>query len=241
MGSQKSKSLGDRMKEYEGVTRHYLTRRTPVIVRVDGRAFHTLTRKFHKPFDQMFVNSMAQAATEVYTEMQGCKLAFIQSDEASFLLTDWDDIATDAWFGNNLSKIISISASVMSVSFSNLMSSYSAVSSRNIAVFDARAFQVPQDEIANYFLWRAQDWARNSMQMYCQAHFSHKQLHKKNREDMHEMLHSIGKNWTTDLSPQLRNGTWITNVADTVVATSSVLPSYVDISAMVRRVLPKIL
>lgn len=40
-----------RMKEYEAVSKTRLTKRMPVIIRVDGRAFHTFTRGFNKPYD----------------------------------------------------------------------------------------------------------------------------------------------------------------------------------------------
>ena len=42
--SNKKDSLGDRMKEYENISRNYLTRRVPVIIRLDGKAFHTFTK-----------------------------------------------------------------------------------------------------------------------------------------------------------------------------------------------------
>ena len=251
----KSKSLGDRMKEYEGVTRNFLTRRTPVIVRVDGRAFHTLTRNFNKPFDQGFMTVMIKSAVVLFKEMQGCKLAYVQSDEASFLLTDWDDLSTEPWFGNNLNKIVSVSAAVMSVTFSNWLDTYSSRGCNTVfSIFDSRAFQLPRDEITNYFLWRAKDWERNSLQMYCQAHFSHKQLHKKGHAEMHEMLHSIGKNWTTDLTYQEKNGTWITDASDRdklemlknpdtntdyCRCDSITQPNYADINKLVKSVLPK--
>lgn len=55
---KKTDSLGDRMKCYEGVPRHFLTRRVPVIIRIDGKAFHTFTRGFNKPFDEILMSSM---------------------------------------------------------------------------------------------------------------------------------------------------------------------------------------
>lgn len=51
-------SLGDRMKKYEYVTRTHLLPRTPVVIRIDGRAFHTFTRGFVKPFDEVFGATM---------------------------------------------------------------------------------------------------------------------------------------------------------------------------------------
>ena len=55
-------SLGDRMKEYEATTKTFLPRRSYTIIRVDGMAFHTLTRKFKKPFDETFVSAMDETA-----------------------------------------------------------------------------------------------------------------------------------------------------------------------------------
>lgn len=194
-------SLGDRMKAYEACGNMHLTRRLPMIVRVDGRAFHTLTRGMAKPFDPGFMHAMIDAARAVAEDMQGFVLGYVQSDEASFLLQDDAKLTTDPWFGKDLSKVVSLSAATMSVWFSKAIG--------RTATFDARAFILPPGEVANYFLWRARDWARNSLSMYAQAHFSHKELHGKGAEDMHEMLHGIGKNWTTDLTDRERNGTFL--------------------------------
>lgn len=228
-------ALGDRMKAYEKVTRYQLIRRTPVIIRLDGRAFHTFTRGCKRPFDAELIETMWRSALGVTHDMQGCKLAFIQSDEASFLLCDWDDINTEPWFGNGLSKILSISASVMTAHFNKNWGDYTGP----LAIFDSRAFQLPRDEVANYFLWRAKDWERNSLQMYCQSIFSHRELHGKKKEDMHEMLHEQGKNWTTDLLPVERNGTWIWKDERATVVNHSVLPRFEDVSKVVENVMPK--
>jgi tRNA(His) guanylyltransferase len=197
-------SLGDRIKRYEQVTINYLTCRVPVIIRLDGRAFHTYTKKFTKPFSPLLMDAMTYAAKETANEMQGFKLAYIQSDEVTFLLTDFEDIATEAWFDYNINKIISISAALMSSYFNRF------VLDNKTAVFDARSFNVPFDDVANVFLWRVKDWERNSLQMYCQSFFSHKDLHKKNKEEMHEMLNKINRNWTKDLSNREKNGTFLT-------------------------------
>lgn len=198
--------LGDRMKDnYENRARHYLIRRMPVIVRVDGKAFHTYTAGMEKPFDRHILSEMARSARMVAEHMQGCKAVYVQSDEASFLLTDYDHLNTEAWFDYNKSKIETIAAATMSVAFNRSMSSVT----NKLAVFDARAFNIPREEVANYFLWRAKDWERNSVAMYCSAFYSHKEMHGQGRADQHEMLHAKGKNWTTDLTEQQKNGTFI--------------------------------
>lgn len=230
-------NLGDRMKKhYEIRQRHYLTRRTPVIVRVDGKAFHTFTRGFEKPFDLTLIDAMVVAALQVFGEAQGCKLAYIQSDEASFVLTDYDNLQTDWWFNYNQSKIESISASCMTMEFNRAMR---ICSLPGTAMFDARAFNIPEAEVANYFLWRAQDWHRNSITMYAQSFFSHKELHCKTCADMHEMLHGIGKNWTHDLDDDAKNGTFIARLDGEVITTETIPPKYGTISDLWDAARPK--
>lgn len=232
-------SLGDRMKTYEKASRPYLTSRTPVICRLDGKAFHTFTKGCDKPFDAKLIRAMKLAAVTVANNIQGFKLAYIQSDEASFLLTDYDDISTQGWFNYNLSKMVSISASVMTASFNHIWNSdtFNHSDSSRLAYFDSRAFNIPEDEVANYFVWRSKDWARNSLQMYCRSFFSHKQLHGKNSEDMHNMLHDVGKNWTTDCLDCQKNGTFL--VGKKVEERTNIMPNYQSISEVVDEVLAR--
>jgi tRNA(His) 5'-end guanylyltransferase len=151
---------------------------------------------------------MVSAACEVAKEMQGFKVAYVQSDEATFCLTDYDRLETQGWFDYDLSKMVSISAAIMSVAF-NTHFPADKLELRTLAVFDGRAFSVPPDDVVNAFLWRAKDWKRNSLQMYARSFFSHKELINKNHSELHEMLHGIGKNWAIDLTDQERNGTFI--------------------------------
>lgn len=195
-------NLGERMKDYETRSRRYLQRRVPVIVRVDGRAFHTFTRKMEKPFSVLLSGAMETAARALADDMQGFKVGYVQSDEASFLLTDYDNINTGAWFDYCQNKVESISASIMTAAFNEAIGA--------TANFDARSFNIPKEDVINYFLWRAKDWHRNSINMYASSFFSQKQLHKKSTAHKHEMLHEIGKNWTKDVPERFRNGVWFT-------------------------------
>jgi len=198
----------------------------PVIIRLDGRAFHTVTKKLDKPFDGQFIATMLSSANRVADDIQGCKFAYVQSDEVSFLLTDYDSLQTEGWFDYNLCKMVSIAAAEMSVYFNE----YKAMSQfHTLAVFDGRAFNIPREEVANYFVWRAKDWYRNSIQMYAQIFFSHKQLQNKSTADLHELLHDIGKNWTTDLNEHLRNGWWYCNGQ----WRSDILPTYDSVNSVV--------
>lgn len=174
-------SIGDRMKRYENVYSYELIRRLPVIVRIDGRAFHTITRKrFGKKWSEEFVYQMRNTALAVMADIQGCNFCYCQSDEVSFLLTDYKTVRTEAWFGYDLRKLISISASLASAVFSR-------VYGINVC-FDSRAFTLPLDEVCNYFIWRQVDATRNAIQMAGREYFSHKQLMNKSCNEIQELL-----------------------------------------------------
>jgi tRNA(His) 5'-end guanylyltransferase len=119
--------LGDRMKEfYEDRTRFKLVRRTNTIIRVDGKAFHTYTKGLKRPFDQGLMDDMDATAEFLCQNIQGAKFAYVQSDEISILITDYDDISTHAWFDGNLQKMSSIAASLATARFNQLRMARSA-------------------------------------------------------------------------------------------------------------------
>lgn len=117
--SKKYDSLGDRMKGYENIARNYLTRRIPTIIRVDGKAFHTFTRGMEKPFDRILMTTMQNTMKYLCENIQGCVFGYTQSDEITLVLTDYATITTDAWFGYNIQKMCSVSASMATLAFSN--------------------------------------------------------------------------------------------------------------------------
>jgi len=176
------------MKGYEDISRSKLVRRVPVIIRLDGKSFHTLTRKyFGKGFDINFLNLMQLTTQCLMNEIQGCEFAYTQSDEISLLLTDYKHVDTQGYFCYNLNKLISISAGIASAYFTSNLN-LQLDNRAPLAVFDSRAFSLPQDEVCNYFIWRQQDATRNAIQMAGQEMFSQKQLHKKSCNDIQEML-----------------------------------------------------
>jgi len=196
--------LGNRLKSnYENRTRHYLPRRTYTLVRIDGKAFHSYTKNCEKPFDTGLMADMDSTAIDLCQEMQGAQFAFVQSDEISVLLTDFEGIKTEAWFDGNLQKIASVSASIATRAFNaariqRAMAygefNYEMLSSG--ACFDSRVFTVPDpEEVANEFLWRQQDASRNSIQMLARSLYSHKECENKNTSQLQEMCFTRGHNW----------------------------------------------
>lgn len=200
------KTLYQRMKDYEQSSDFHLPKRQAVMVRVDGRAFHTFTRGMDKPFDANLMDAMVHATVETARSIQGFKLAYTQSDEASFLLTDFDNLDSQGWFDYSFAKIVSLTASLFTAHFNMHLKPPKGT---GLATFDSRAFVVPLEDAPNMFVCRQKDWFRNSLSMLAQSHFSHKQLHQKKAKDMHDMLHGIGVNWTTDLSEREKNGTFV--------------------------------
>lgn len=222
-------SLGDRMKIYEYVSRYYLTRRTPVIIRLDGRAFHTFTRGLKKPFDYIFVKSMQDTMMYLCEHVQGCVLGYTQSDEITLVLIDYQDRDSCAWFDDNIQKMASVSASMATMAFNqffalryhdleeNVFEAWNVTDEEykyvdtlrkklHSAMFDSRVFNIPKEEVVNCLLWRQQDSTRNSIQSVGQANFSRKELHGKNCSDIQDMLMlEKGINWN-DYPTTLKRG-----------------------------------
>ena len=110
--------LGTRMKEYyEAIPKSRLMRRTPVAIRIDGKAFHTYTRGFKKPFDTILIKAMQETTKYLCENIQGCVLGYTQSDEITLILVDYKKIDSAAWFDYEVQKICSIAASMATLAF----------------------------------------------------------------------------------------------------------------------------
>ncbi|PZE21335.1 tRNA(His) guanylyltransferase Thg1 family protein [Paenibacillus xerothermodurans] len=166
--------FGNRMKGYENVFRHSLPRRLPVLLRIDGSHFHTYTRGMGKPFDERLTNALWETCKYLAQNIMGCKIIYHQSDEISVLITNYDKISTQSWFDNNIQKMVSVSASLAAAKFNDEIKKI--YPDKELAVFDSRAWVLPQDEVTNYFIWRQQDAMKNSISMVAQAHFPHQEL-----------------------------------------------------------------
>ena len=206
MKNKEKDSLGDRMKEnYENRSKTYLVRRTPVIVRLDGKSFHTFTKGFKRPYDEIFHTAMNNTLKYLCENIQGCKLGYTQSDEITLLLMDDDTLTTDAFFDYNVQKVCSITASMATLKFnqyfrtacneffagkSNLGNYHTTMmcAKDKGAMFDSRCFNIPKEEIENCFIWRQQDCTRNAIQMLGQTIFSHKDLQGKSCNNIQDML-----------------------------------------------------
>jgi tRNA(His) 5'-end guanylyltransferase len=179
--------IENRMKKYESVSKMFLTRRTPMIIRLDGKAFHSLTKDMDTPWDENFTRSMMETTYELCEEIQGAQLAYCQSDEISILVQDYDKLTTSAWFDKNIQKIVSVSSSIATMTFNVAIREYIKGFYKQ-AYFDSRAFTLPKEEVCNYFIWRQQDSTRNSIQGLAQSNFSHKELQGLNNSKVQDKL-----------------------------------------------------
>ena len=208
--------LGTRMKEfYEKPYQTKLTRRTPVAIRIDGKAFHTFTRGFQKPFDNILIKTMQETTKYLCENIQGCVFGFTQSDEITLILIDYQKLDSSAWFDYEVQKICSISASMATMAFNKFFAEnvkhWALISGREMfealtleqrityehtlnnavekgAMFDARCFNIPKEEVCNLVYWRQLDATRNSIQMVGQANFSHNELQGKSCNMIQDML-----------------------------------------------------
>ena len=213
-------NLGDRMKKYEYVTRTYLIPRTPVIIRIDGKAFHTFTKGFAKPFDDIFSKSMQDTMKYLCENIQGCVLGYTQSDEITLVLIDYKELDSQGWFDYNIQKMCSVSASMATLAFAHTfennvithercnvengksitdtvkqIETYSQAMEKG-AMFDARVFNIPKEEVTNCILWRQNDATRNSIQMVGYSNFSQKEMQNKSCNEVQDMLMlQKGINW----------------------------------------------
>lgn len=211
--------LGVRMKTfYEQIPKTKLMRRCPVALRIGGKAFHTFTRGFQKPFDEVLIKSMQETMKYLCENIQGCVLGYTQSDEITLILVDYKKLTSSAWFDYEVQKICSIAASMATMAFNKFFANnvgdyctytyerednsheeYEHILSLAIdkgAMFDCRCFNIPKEEVTNLIYWRQLDASRNSIQMVGQANFSHKELQNKSCNEIQDMLMTQkGINW----------------------------------------------
>ena len=247
-------ALGTRMKKYEYVTRTHLVNRCPVIIRIDGKAFHTFTRGFKKPFDEILVRSMQETMKYLCENIQGCVLGYTQSNEITLVLVDYKKIDSCAWFNYNIQKCASVSASMATLAFNrffeknvtaHLNDYYDSMeidvedkrycerlqkAIEKGAMFDSRVFNIPKEEVTNCVLWRQNDATRNSIEMVGHANFSQNQLHKKSCNEIQDMLMlQKGINWNNFPTHLKRGSCCIRKVDETTGRSKWVIDTEIPI------------
>lgn len=235
---------------YESAPKIHLMHRCPVAIKLDGRAFHTFTKGFQKPFDEILMKSMQETMQYLCENIQGCVFGYTQSDEITLILVDYKNLTSTAWFDYDVQKVCSIAASMATMAFNKafeknvksfdlllayndygddteenrkLLDIYNKAVDKG-AMFDCRCFNIPKEEVANLIYWRQLDAMRNSVQAVGQANFSHKELQGKSCADIKEMLKEKGIDWDS-LSLEYQRGSCCVKNVITVKKEQIIFPS----------------
>lgn len=221
--------LSDRMKVYEHKARTFLDPNLPVIVRIDGRSFSTWTARFKKPWDDTITEAMTHATIAVGSEIgNNCRFGYSQSDEISLLLHRSGN--TQPWFNYNKAKLESIIASLVTAHFNSFQLS------EQLATFDARAFNLPKNEVTNYFIFRQNDWKRNMVSMVGQSKFSQRALNGVKTVDLRARLEAGGFDFN-NLDSRIKLGTCYKNQPDIGFWPMDTTPEFVSNKAYIEETL----
>lgn len=212
--SEQLDKLGTAMKEFERVE---ASRRCPpgkpLIVRLDGRAFHTFTRGLHRPFDPKLTELMKDTTAVLVKELQA-RIGYTQSDEITLVWYVPENSESEYIFGGRYQKLVSISAAMATAVFNKLLPNYLPTKSHLTPLFDSRAWCVDNlQDACLCLLWRKFDAVKNSISMVAQAHLSHKTLHKKGSAEKLQMLRDLGDPWE-NYAESYRQGSFYARVTE---------------------------
>lgn len=205
----KFNNLEDKCRYYQSLTDYRILPNSYILCHIDGRSFSKLIKNnFERPFDDAFINMMNETAKYLCEEVQGCKMAYVQSDEISLLLTDINDEGNNGtvFFEGRLNKMQSIIASLATAKFNqmltinefkrngnklvnNLIDGETIIENMNLAQFDCKVWVVPNlNDAYAWFLFRNIDCVRNSKQQTAQTYISHNKLVGKNTDEQLKIL-----------------------------------------------------
>lgn len=224
-------SLKEKCTYYRGLTDYMLPPKSYTLVMLDGRSFSRKVKKrFKQPFDSDFINMMNETARYLCKNIQGCRGAYVQSDEISLILTDFTKENTTPFFGGRMCKILSICASIAASKFNNLYTQYCAnkndgklstedVEALPLFEFDCKAWTVPTlNDVIAWFIWRQNDCIRNSKQQAAQTYLSHSTLNGLDTDEQVELLKTEkGIDWVNDFNDGEKFGRFIIPMAHTLV------------------------
>lgn len=217
------KALEDKCLELRSKTDYRLPARSYILIMIDGRAFSSFIKHhFELPFSDTFINMMNEVAIYVCNELSGCKFAYTQSDEVSFLVTDFDTEKTSSFFDNRLNKIQSVVASLATAKFNQLMlmeelkkkkdkSTDDVIRDMKLSTFDCKAWTVPSSaEVYEWFVFRQSDNLRNARSNHCRFYLSAKQMHGAKAKDLCEKIkNEKGVDFDTAYSAEKKYGRFI--------------------------------
>jgi tRNA(His) guanylyltransferase len=176
-------SLLAKYKAFESAVETHLPPKTLAVIRLDGKAFHTFTKHFARPFDAHFAATMDAVGAHLCDVVDGALFAYVQSDEISVVFSDLANPGTQMWAGGRVQKMVSIAAA-------NATAKYMTVSPTALfPIFDARVHTLESlDEAREYIVWRRSDATKNAITMAANTLHSHKALMGLTTSDRRELL-----------------------------------------------------
>ena len=216
MSSKDNTDLAERMKGYEmAEAGRMLMPGLPILVRLDGKAFHTFTKGLQRPFDKRLSDLMVDT-TKFLVEQTNATVGYTQSDEISLAIYT-EDTNSEVYFGGRIQKLCSVLASMATAYFNRNLPTAIPEKADKFAYFDSRVWNVPTlVEAANAFVWRELDATKNAVSMAAQHYFSHTALQGKHSGEMQEMLfsqHGINFN---DYPSFFKRGSYVRRVTKAV-------------------------
>jgi tRNA(His) 5'-end guanylyltransferase len=216
MSATDKTTLGDRMKSYEQPTTSRVAfKGQPLIVRLDGKSFHTFCKGLKRPYDERLSKLMVQVTTALVDHFQA-KVGYTQSDEITLAWYSAPHETTEYPFSGRFQKLESLLAAYATAVFNRLLPTLIPEKADKLPIFDARSFVVPNiKEAYHAFLWRQQDATKNAISMAAQSMFSHKSLQGLHGPEMQEkMFKEKGINFN-DYPPFFKRGTFVKRITVT--------------------------
>jgi tRNA(His) 5'-end guanylyltransferase len=198
MQTTEFETLGDRLKAQERIEASRKADKTkPLMCRLDGRSFHTFTRGLKRPYDSRLSGLMI-ATMHYLVEETHASMGYTQSDEITLY---WNlDLEKNPQaqfiFDGKFQKLTSVLAGMASGYFNKNLRTSIKEKSDEVAIFDARVWNVDNinDAYLN-FLWRQEDAIKNSISMAAHELFSTRKLDGVNSETRKEMMLEAGYDW----------------------------------------------
>lgn len=188
-------------------TNRYLDETCPIMIRLDGRSFHTFTRGLTRPYDHRLSDLMVDLTKYLVQETHAV-IGYTQSDEISLVLYK-DKPNTQLFFAGRIHKIVSITASMATCYFNKHVKEFIPEKASINAHFDSRAWSVPSlDEAVESLARREHDAIKNSIATACRTHFGHDRVFLKDTNEMKAMLLEKGIDWNL-LSEHFKRGTYV--------------------------------
>ncbi len=197
-------TLKERINDYREVSSSKLMRKLPIVINLNGRSFRRITQGIEKPYSTDFSNVMCATAIKLCHEISGAVFAYIFNDDITIVARNDQSVETQAWFQNDIQKIVSVSASIATLEFANAAKSFDLILNGE-ATFTSNVYTVPSTmEAINVLILKQQLCQQTSLNFSAFYELSHRYgddaidiLQNRSPEEKEELLAQCGQHYTT--------------------------------------------